>query len=157
MAFRRMGRRGARWCGAPPVRVSLSLGCRFTGGLEAYHPVIFGMGVGGIYGSPKAAVLAGKIFLGDPTGPTAESSNRDPNLLGNQKVHQLLQRWNADAMDLLRDVVLDQGRSLSHEDNARLMAGIYGSLGHEKGEGCRRGVIGAVGTNVKYSCHKIPP
>ena len=75
--------------------------------LEAHHPVIFSVGVGGIHRSAEAAILADKILLGDPTGPTAESSNRDSDLASHQKVHQFLQRGNADAMDLLGNVVLD--------------------------------------------------
>jgi hypothetical protein len=75
--------------------------------LKAHHTVIFGVGVGGINRSAKAAILAGKVLLSDPTGPATESSNRDSNLAGRQEVHQFLQRGNPDAVDLLGNAVLD--------------------------------------------------
>jgi hypothetical protein len=50
--------------------------------LEAHHPVVFSISVGGIHWSAEATILADKVLLGDPTGPAAESSNRNSNLMG---------------------------------------------------------------------------
>ncbi len=50
--------------------------------LKAHHPVVFSMSVGGIHRSAEAAILADKVLLSDPTGPAAESSNRDSDLVG---------------------------------------------------------------------------
>src|SRR5919106_2382999 len=125
--------------------------------LEADHPVVFSMGVGGIHRCSKAAVFADEIFLGDPTGPATESSNRDPDFPSDQKGHQVLKGRNAYAMYLLRDVVFDQRGGLPHQDDASLMAGINGPLGHQEGESCRSRVVRAVGANVKNFCHNTPP
>jgi hypothetical protein len=50
--------------------------------LETHHPVVFSVEVGGIHWSAEGAILANKVLFSDPTGPTAESSNRDSNLAG---------------------------------------------------------------------------
>jgi hypothetical protein len=45
-------------------------------------PVVFSMSVGGIHWRAEATILADKVLLSDPTGPAAEPSNRDSDLLG---------------------------------------------------------------------------
>jgi hypothetical protein len=50
--------------------------------LKAHHPVVFSVEVGGIHRSAEAAILANKVLFSDPTGPAAESSNRDSDLTG---------------------------------------------------------------------------
>jgi hypothetical protein len=50
--------------------------------LEAHHPVVFSVEVGGIHWSAEGAILADEVLFSDPTGPAAESSNRDSNLMG---------------------------------------------------------------------------
>ncbi len=50
--------------------------------LKCYNPVILGVGVGRFYRGAKPTVLAFEVFLGDPTGPTAETSNTNPGSLG---------------------------------------------------------------------------
>ena len=50
--------------------------------LKAHHSVVFSVKVGGIHRSAEATILADEVLLGDPTGPAAESSNRDSDLMG---------------------------------------------------------------------------
>jgi hypothetical protein len=50
--------------------------------LKAHHPIVFSVKVGGIHWSAEAAILADKVLFSDPTGPAAESSNRDSDLAG---------------------------------------------------------------------------
>ncbi len=49
--------------------------------LKAHHPIVFSVEVGSIHRSAKAAILTNKVLLSDPTGPAAESSNRDSDLV----------------------------------------------------------------------------
>jgi hypothetical protein len=78
-----------------------------TAWLEAHHPVVLGMSFRRIDWGAKAAVLAFKVLLRDPTGTAAHSSNRDPDFVSKKEVHQLLQGWYADPVDLRSDAIFD--------------------------------------------------
>jgi hypothetical protein len=123
--------------------------------LESNDPVVFGVCGGSINRGAEAAVLADKIVFRDPTGTAAEGSNRNANLLRDQKVHQPLQGWHADAVDLFRNAVLDQGSRLPHEHDARLVPRIERPFGHQKREGSPRRIICPVGCYVKQPCHVL--
>ena len=75
-----------RWKGSSKKEISRDAP---ASGLVRNYPVVFSVGVGGIDGSAEARILSGKVVLGDPTGPAAESSNRDANIFLHQKRHQL--------------------------------------------------------------------
>jgi hypothetical protein len=75
--------------------------------LVAHHPVVFSVSVRRIDWGAKAAVLAFKVLLRDPTGTATESSNSNPDFASNEEVHQLLQGRNADPVDLCGDAIFD--------------------------------------------------
>jgi len=63
-------------------------------------------------GVPKPLFLPSKS-LSETHGPGAEPSNRDPDLPGRGKLRQLLQRRDAEALNLGGDAVLDQERGIA--------------------------------------------
>ena len=59
--------------------------------------------------------------------------------------------------DLRSDAVLDQRRSIHHQDDAGLVARVDGSLGLHKGEGCSGGVFGPMRRDEQDPCHFSRP
>jgi hypothetical protein len=68
---------------------------------------VLGNGISGIHWRAKSGILTSQVFIGDPKGPRAKPSNSNGDFMADQKLHQLFQRWYADSMHLLRDVILD--------------------------------------------------
>ena len=100
--------------------------------LESDDPVVLGVRSGSVNRCAEATVLPFEIALGDPTGPTAEPSNGDPNLPFVEEGDQVLEGRDAIALDLGGDAVLDERSRLAHEDHARLVAGVERALRHEE-------------------------
>src|SRR6266540_3735426 len=125
----------------------------FDGPLESHDSVIAGIGVRGIYRGAEAAVLSGKVVFRDPEGAAARLANRDPDVPLSKEVHQLLQWWHSNTLDLGSNVVFDQRCGLHHQDDSGLMPCVDNSLCLHEGESGPGGIFCSMCRNEKDLCH----